>query len=83
MHGEVSKNSDTGTLPHLKWRSLQQLVTVESWKVTSSDGFSNNEQYVHVAGVIWPSLLAKLKLDENDHVLKVAPDTLYCFVDMF
>ena len=62
MHGEVSRNSDTGTLPHLKWRSLQQLVTVESWKVTSSDGFSNNEQYVHVAGGNLAIFTSKIKI---------------------
>ena len=36
----------------------------------------------NVAAVTRPSLQAKLKSDENDHVLKVASDTLYSFVDM-
>ena len=29
------------------------------------------------------SLQAKLKTDENGHALKVAPDTISSFVDMF
>ena len=30
-----------------------------------------------------PSLQAKLKSDENGHALKVASDTVFCFVDKF
>ena len=36
-----------------------------------------------VAVIIEPSLQAKLKSDENGHALKVASDTISCFVDMF
>ena len=46
---------DLGTLPHLRWSSLQKLVMVG---------------YLHVAMVTRPSLQAKLKLDENAHALK-------------
>ena len=70
---------DPGTLPHLRWRSSQQLVTVE----TSSDGRTTNGQYLHVAGVTRPSLQPKLKADENDHALKVTPGIVSCFVDVF
>ena len=62
---------------------MQQLVTVESSKVSPSDGLTNCGQYAHVAAVTRPSLQAKLKSDENDHVLRVASDTLYSSVDMF
>ena len=34
VHGRISKDIDPGTLPNLKWSSLQQLVTTESWKVS-------------------------------------------------
>ena len=57
-----------GTLPHLRWSSLQKLVMVG---------------YLHVAMVTQPSLQTKLKLDENAHALKVMSDTIPCFVDMF
>ena len=33
--------------------------------------------------VTQPSLQAKLKMDENGHALKVAPDTPSSFADMF
>ena len=67
--------TDRGTLAHLRWRSLQRLVTV---------GLATNEHYYfHVAAVTGPSLLVKLKSDENCHALKAAPDMLSCFVDMF
>ena len=66
---------DLGTLPHLRWSSLQQLVIV---------GFTTNgQQCFHVATVAQPSLQAKLKSDENGHALKAASDTTSCFVDMF
>ena len=61
-------------MPCLRWSSLQQLVTV---------GFATKGQYLHVAAVILSSLLAKLKLDKNGHVLKAVSDTLTCFADMF
>ena len=66
---------DLGTLPHSRWNSLQRLVMV---------GFTTNGQYcLHVSAVTQPSLQAKLKSDENDHALKVASDTISCFVGMF
>ena len=40
---------------------MQQLVTM---------GLATNEQYLHVAAVTRSSLLAKLKSDENGHILK-------------
>ena len=67
--------TDRGTLAHLRWRSLQQLVMV---------GLATNEHYYfHVAAVTRPSLRVKLKLDENCHALKASSDTLSCFVGMF
>ena len=44
---------------------------------------TTNGQYLHVAAVTRPSLVAKLKSDENGHVLNAASDTLPCFVDVF
>ena len=41
------------------------------------------QYYLHVAAVTRPSLQAKLKSDENGHALKVASDTISCFVDAF
>ena len=41
---------------------------------------TTNGQYLHVAAVTRPSLVAKLKSDENGHVLNVASDALSCFV---
>ena len=64
---------DLGILPYLKWSSLQQLVTLE---------LTTSGQYLHVAVVTQLSLLAKLKSDENGHVLKAASDTFSYFVDM-
>ena len=46
-------------------------------------GLTTNGQYLYVAAVTQSSLLAKLKSDENSHILKAASDTLSCFVDMF
>ena len=75
--------ADPGTLPRLRCSSLQQLVTVEPCKeLASSDGLTTKGQYLHVAAVAQLSLQAKLKTDENGHVLKVALDTLSCFVEM-
>ena len=67
--------TDLGTLSHLRWNSLQQLVMV---------GFTTNEQQdLHVAAVTQPSLQAKLKSDENGHALKAASDAISCLADMF
>ena len=49
----------------------------------SSDGLTTSRQYLHVAVATRTSLQAKSKTDENGHALKVAADTLSCFVDMF
>ena len=61
-------------LLYLSWNSLQQLVMVRP---------TTNGQYLHVAAVTRPSLVAKLKSDENGHVLNAASDALSCFVDVF
>ena len=61
-------------LLYLRWNSLQQLVMVRP---------TTNGQYLHVAAGTRPSLVAKLKSDENGHVLNVASDALSCFVDVF
>ena len=37
---------------------------------------------MHVAVVTRPYFQAKLKFDDNGRVLKAAPDTVSCFVDM-
>ena len=63
-----------GTLPYLRWSSLQQLIMVGL--------IINGQQYLHVAVVTQPSLQAKIKSDENGHALKAAFDTISCFVDM-
>ena len=46
-------------------------------------GLQPMDEYLLVAGVTRPSLQAKLKLDEDDHALKVASDTLSCFGDIY
>ena len=66
--------TDLECLPYLRWSSRQQLVTV---------GLTTNRQYLHVAVVTRSSLLAKLKWDENSHVLKAVSDAFSCFADMF
>ena len=54
--------SDLGTLPHLRWNSLQQLVI---------RGLTINGLYcLHIAAVTRPSLQAKLKSDENGHACR-------------
>ena len=67
--------TDLGILLHLRWNSLRQLVMVRFT--------TNGQQYLHVAAETQPSLQAKLKSDENGHALKVASDTISCFVDAF
>ena len=49
---------------------------------TIGNGRASQPYYLHVAVVTQPSLKAKLKLDENGHALKLAPDTISCFVGM-
>ena len=50
----------------------------------SHDGFTNNgQQYFYVVAVTSPSLLAKLKSNENGHAWKAASDTISCFADTF
>ena len=82
MHGKDFK-VDPGTLPHLRWSSLQQLVSVKTCKGLHLIGLQPNDSILHVAVVTQPSLQTKLKTDKNSHALKVAPDTLSCFVDVF
>ena len=82
MHGKDFK-PDPGTLPHLRWSSLQQLVSVKTCKGLQLIGLQPIDSILHVAAVTQPSLQTKLKTDENGHALKVAPDTLSCFVDIF
>ena len=43
---------------------------------------TNVQYYLHVAVVTQPSLPAKLKFDENGHVLKAGSDTSSCFSDI-
>ena len=61
--------TDLGTMPHLRWSSLQQLVI----------GNSSVYNQWTVAAITQPPLQAKLKSDENGHVLKAASDTISCF----
>ena len=65
--------TNLGILAHLRWSSLQQLVTV---------GPTANGQYLHVAAVTRLSLMPKLKSDEKGYALNAASDMLSCFVDM-
>ena len=44
---------------------------------------TNGQWHLHVAAVTRPSLITKLKSDENSHALKAASDMHSCFVDMF
>ena len=68
----IFSKTDLGTLSHLKWNSLQKLVMV---------GFTTNgQQYLHVAAVTRPSLQAKLKSDENGHILKMASDKTHFYI---
>ena len=41
-----------------------------------------NGQYLHIAVVTRPCLMAKLKSDKNGYALNAASDKLSCFVDM-
>ena len=70
--------ADPVNLSHLRWSSLQQLVTIETCK-----GACNQQTVLACWCVTQPSLQVKLKADGNDHALKVFPDTLLCFADMF
>ena len=60
-------------LLYLRWSSLQKLVL---------EGPTMNGQYLHIAVVTRPCLMAKLKSDKNGYALNAASDKLSCFVDM-
>ena len=69
MHGEVFKGGSRNSSTF----KMELFVTIGSSRNlqrASSYGLTTNRQ-------------AKLKMDENGHALKVAPDTLSSFVDMF
>ena len=82
MHGKVFKGGsrDSATF---KMELFATIGNGGNLQRALSDGLASNRQYLHVAAVTLPSLQAKLKTDENGHALKVAPDILSCFVDMF
>ena len=65
--------TDLGTLPHLRWSFLLQLVM----------GVFTTNGHLHVAAVTQPSLQAKLKSDENGHALKAVSNMISYFVGMF
>ena len=81
MHGEVFKGGSRNSAT-FKMEFLARIGNCRNLQRTSSDGLTANRQYLHVAVVTQPSLQPKLKTDENGHALKVARDTLSCFVDM-
>ena len=58
------------------------IFKMELFVTTYNVSTYNNGQYLLANTVHLTSLLAKLKLDENGHTLKVASDTPSCFVDM-
>ena len=60
VHGEVFLDGSRN-FALFKMELVAKLVTV---------GFATKGQCLHVAAVILSSLLAKLKLNENSHVLK-------------
>ena len=71
VHGEVFKDGS---------RNLA-IFKMELFATISNDG-AYNQQYLHVTMVTRSSLLAKVKLDENGHALKVASDTPSYFVEV-
>ena len=80
MHGKVFKDRSRNSAMF----KMKLFATIgNGWKLQrpSSDVFTTNEHYFYVAAVTQQSLQAKSKLDENNHDLKVASDTLSCFGD--
>ena len=73
---------DPGTMPYLRWSSLQQLVMAETSKRLHLIDLQPIKKICLLLWLTPPSLQAKLKKGENGHALKVDPDTLSCFVDM-
>ena len=82
MHGEIFKGGSRNSAT-FKMEFLATIGNGRNLQRASSDGLTTNRQYLNVAEVTWISLQAKLKTDENGHALKVAPDTISSFVDMF
>ena len=82
MYVEVFK-ADPGTLQHLRWEFFATNGNRRNLQRVSYDGLTTNGQYLHDNVVTQPSLQPNLKMDKNGHALKVAPDTLSYFVDMF
>ena len=82
MHGEVFKGRSRNSAT-FKMEFFATVGIDRNLQRASSDWLTTNWYYLHVAVVTGPSLQPKLKTDENGHALKVAPDTLSCFVDIF
>ena len=82
MHGKVFKDRSRNSATF----KMELFVTIGYGRKlhrASSDVFTTNGNYLHVAAVTRPCFQVKLKSEENDHALKVASDTLSCFGDMF
>ena len=82
MYGEVFKDGsrNSGTF---KMELFPTICNGRKLRRASSDGFTSSGHYLHVAAVTRPSFQAILKSDENDYALKMASDTLSCFVNLF
>ena len=82
MHGEVFKGG-SGNSATFKMEFFAIIGNSRNLQRASSDGLTTNRQHLHVAVVTRPSSQSKLNTHENGHALKVALDTLPCFVDVF
>ena len=82
VHGEVFKDG-SWNYAAFKMELFATSGYGRKLQRASSDVFTTNGHYEHVATVTRPSFQAKLKSEENDHALKVTSDTLICFGDMF
>ena len=82
MHGKVFKGESRNSAT-FKMELFATIGNGRNFQRASSDGLTTNRQYLHIAVVTWSSLQPKLKTDEYGHALKVTPNKLSCFVDMF
>ena len=82
MHGKIFKGRPRNSAT-FETELFATIGNGRNLQRTSSGGLITNRQYLHVAAVTQPYLLAKLKMDENGHAMKVAPNALFCFVVMF
>ena len=77
MHGKVFKDGSRNSAT-FKIELFATTGNGKNLQRASSNGLTTNRQYLHAAVVTRSTLQSKLKTDENDHALKVAPDKLSC-----